>query len=55
MIWMRLWCQHLLFKKSMDLYVSLQMQLYLWDPASLGLGFSEKSTAFQWEPCAKFL
>lgn len=54
MIWMGLWCQHLLLKKSMDLYVSLQMQLYLWDPAGLGVGFSEKSTAFQWELCAKF-
>lgn len=39
----------------MDLYVSLQMQLYLWDPASLGVDFSEKSTASQWELCVKFL
>lgn len=52
---MRLWCQRLLFKKSMDLYVSLQVQLYLWDPASLGVGFSEKSAASQWEARAKFL
>lgn len=52
---MRLWCQRLLFKQSMDLYVSLQIQLYLWDPAGLELGFPEKSTASQWEACAEFL
>ena len=40
---MRLSSQLVLFQKILNLCASWQMQLYLWGPASLGLGFLEKS------------